>query len=664
MELCAQILSDITVFTKYSRFIPELGRRETWYGLVTRNMNMHLKKFPELATEITKVYQLVFDRKVMPSMRSMQFAGLPIEIANNRMFNCAFLPLDDMNAFSELMLLLLGGSGVGYSVQHRDIKNLPKILGPTAEKRRFLVADSIEGWADAIKVILESYAYGKHKVVLDYMAIREKGAVLVTSGGKAPGPEPLKECIKKLCKVLDRRTGKHLRSVDAHDMACIIADAVLAGGIRRAALLCLFDRDDDLMFNCKTTFNITLHSAKGTLEGINTYYVETEDGEHHKISVKQTDHFTINKILNGKVDWFDLYPYRGRANNSVVLPRGKVKYDEFSKIMVRVRASNCGEPGVYWTSDPKMGTNPCGEVALQPFQFCNVCDINVSNITSQADLNERATAAAFIGTLQAAYTNFHYLRPIWKTTTEKEGLLGVGMTGIGSGEVLKYNLRIAAEKVVEENARVAKLLGINPAARSTTIKPAGTTSMVCGTASGVHAYHNDHYIRRVRMGKDEALAKYLLKNIPELIEQDVFVKNGLVASFPQKAPKGAILRHESASQLLERVRLFNLEWVRHGHSYGANTHNVSCTISVKDHEWGEVTDWMWNNRNDYNGIAVLPYNGGTYVQAPFEDITEEKYYELEKHLTDIDLKNVREDEDNTDLQGEIACGGGQCELQM
>jgi ribonucleoside-diphosphate reductase alpha chain len=236
------------------------------------------------------------------------------------------------------------------------------------------------------------------------------------------------------------------------------------------------------------------------------------------------------------------------------------------------------------------------------------------------------------------------------------------MTGIGSGDVLGYDLRKAAEAVIEENARVAALLGINPAARTTTVKPSGTSSLVCGSSSGIHAWHNDFYVRRIRMGKDEPLYKYLAEKLPALVEDDMFNPKGAVASFPQKAPEGAILRSESPDALLERVRLFNLDWVRHGHGNGDNTHNVSCTISIKEDEWGSVGEWMWENRDTFNGISVLPYDGGTYIQAPFEDITKEKYEELESVLYSLDLTMVVEDGDNTAFQQEAACAGGACEI--
>ena len=327
--------------------------------------------------------------------------------------------------------------------------------------------------------------------------------------------------------------------------------------------------------------------------------------------------------------------------------------------------SGAGEPGIYLNNDKDWGTNPCCEIALRPYQFCNLCEVNVSNIESQEDLNERVKVAAFIGTLQAGYTSFHYLREIWQETTEKDALIGVSMTGIGSGKVLKYDMKKAASLVKRENTRVSKLLEINQAARCTTVKPAGTTSLALGTSSGIHAWHNNYYIRRIRVGKNEAIYHYLMTNHPELLEDDYFRPHDTaVISIPQKAPKGSIMRTESPFQLLERVKHVATEWVRSGHRKGSNSHNVSATISLRDHEWDKAGEWMWENRKYYNGLSVLPYDGGTYIQAPFEDMVEEKYHEMMKTLIDIDLSKVIELEDNTDLSGELACAGGVCEVDV
>ena len=619
MDASQKILSDLTVHMKYSKFIPELERRETWEELVTRNMNMHIKKYPHIANEIVDVYQYVYTKKVLPSMRSMQFGGKPIEISPNRIYNCAYLPIDHLDAFSETMFLLLGGTGVGYSVQKHHVEKLPEIRKPNPNRaRRFLVGDSIEGWADAIKVLMKSY-FGENLSTpeFDFSDVRPKGAQLVTSGGKAPGPQPLKDCIHKLKGMLDaKEDGQKLSSIEVHDMICHIADAVLAGGIRRAALISLFSADDQEMISCKS----------GT--------------------------------------WWEKNPQRGRANNSAALVRHKITKEFFLDLWKRVEASGAGEPGIYFTNDKDWGTNPCCEIALRPNQFCNLCEVNVSDIESQEDLNNRVKAAAFIGTLQAGYTDFHYLRDVWKRTTEKEALIGVSMTGIGSGVVLGYNMKEAAKLVKEENARVAELIGVNKSARTTTVKPAGTTSLTLGTSSGIHAWHNDFYIRRVRVGKNEAIYQYLAMYHPELVEDEFFRPHDTaVISVPQKSPEGAILRTESPFQLLDRVKKITQEWVRPGHRTGSNTHNVSATISLKNEDWELAGEWMWENRDFYNGLSVLPYDGGSYIQAPFEDCTKEEYERLFAKLHTIDLSKVVELQDNTDLSGELACAGGACEIK-
>ena len=923
---------------------------------------MHWKNYPELRSEITAAYKLVHEKKVLPSMRSMQFGGKPIEVAPNRIYNCAFAPIDDWRVFSEIMFLLLGGTGVGYSVQKHHIDKLPEIRKPNSKRsRRFLVGDSIEGWADAVKALVRAYFLGGSTIRFDFSDIRAKGARLVTSGGKAPGPQPLKECLLKVRGILDEKNdGDKLEPIEVHDIVCYIADAVLAGGIRRAALICLFSADDDEMLSAKTG------------------------------------------------NWWEKNPQRGRANNSVVLLRHRITKEFFESLWERVKASGAGEPGFYFSNDKDWGTNPslrkgtkvlttegilpieklenkeffvknlngkiskakcwlsgknqdlyeltlkggkkyyatkehewpvwdgkefikvktphiedgsllpiiredslfdgklgnyedgfvmawqlgdgwttvrrdngctqhgfivsqkdvvcgidkriedylsllgsnakfsnrgstselntvanvlnenhdkfgcshksaglpskvwsecseefrkglidglfssdghveknnkrvsltskhqklvediadllgfygirstikksytnlngksfkrydlrinegaslrhfrklfklsvgykqerlenyefpyninkdfievvsvketklkedvwdisvhdhthcfqisqcitgnCCEIALRPYQFCNLTEVNVSNIETQEELEDRVKTAAFIGTLQAGYTDFHYLRDIWRRTTEKDALIGVSMTGIASGKVLNLDMTKAATVVKEENTRVAKLLGIKAAARCTTVKPAGTTSLTLGTSSGIHAWHNDYYIRRIRVGKNESIYWYLYLNHTELVEDEYFRPHDTaVISVPQKAPEGCITRHESALQLLKRVARVSEEWVKPGHRKGQNSHNVSATISIKDAEWQDVGEWMWDNRNKYNGLAVLPYTEHTYKQAPFEDCSKETYEALVASLKEIDLTQVIEEDDNTDLQGELACAGGACEI--
>jgi ribonucleoside-diphosphate reductase alpha chain len=615
MNTTQQILSDVTVHMKYARHRSDLSRRESWEEIVDRNKEMHLKKFPHLTDEINEVYQMVYDKKVLPSMRSLQFAGKPAEINNARMFNCSFLPIDDIKSFSEIMFLLLSGCGVGFSVQNHHIDKLPEIVIPTRE-RRYLINDSIEGWADAVHVLMKSYLKGGARPRFDFRDIRQKGEQLVTAGGKAPGPEPLKEVLFNVQKILDRKkAGDKLTSVECHDIACHLADAVLSGGIRRAALISLFDFDDEAMLTCKFG------------------------------------------------NWWETNPQRGRANNSAVILRHKITESEFMGLWEKVEASNAGEPGFIFSNDKDYGTNPCAEIALRPYQFCNLCEINATDIESQEDFNARSKAAAFLGTLQASYTDFHYLRDVWKKTTEKEALIGVGITGIASGKLDSINLEEGAKMVIKENERVAKLLGIKKAARATTVKPSGTSSLVLGSSSGIHAWHDNYYIRRIRVGKNESIYTYLSLYHPELLEDDFFnPSQQAVISVPQSAPEGAKTRSESTFDLLERTRRFNMEWVRPGHRSGQNFNNVSCTINIKAGEWKQVGEWMWNNRNDYTAMSCLPEDLGSYKQTPFETITEEQYNEMSQHLHTIDLRNVVEFSDATSLMDQAACAGGACEV--
>ena len=925
-----KILSDITVYSKYAKHIPSKDRRETWDEIVTRNMEMHLKKFPHLATEIEEAYDLVYDKKILPSMRSMQFAGKPVEINPARIYNCCYLPVNDYRSFSEAMFLLLGGTGVGYSVQKHHVEELPEIRKPS-KSRRFLIADSIEGWADAVKALMKSYFGLSSKPLFDFSDIRPKGAMLVTAGGKAPGPDPLKECLFKIEQILNNKEdGSKLTTLECHDILCHIANAVLAGGIRRAAMICGFDFDDEDMLTCKFGNWWELNEQRGrannsaillrhkitkeqfmnlwakieasgsgepgfylsndkdwftnpccftgdmkllTHEGykafkhldgqeglaynkdgelvpftvwsnglkdivkVKTVHTEWKCTPDHKFMLNTGEeceakdlvgkrlmpYFEINKEISeytkygfiqgdgglgrlssdkhkgleiyfGKDDsdvaeifnselgkqyingyneilnvlGFSSDPLPTRmfpktfpswkpenklqflkgmysANGSIIknhriaykstcrfliedlqhtlslynidsyITTNKSKevtfkngnytckesYDlnitKLSSILnfakqigfihsykqqaleelIKVKApkvlsvKECGQEEVYdfsldddthWGIVEGVVVHNC-EIALRPYQFCNLCEVNVSDIESQEDLNKRVKAAAFIGTLQASYTNFHYLRDIWKRTTEKDALIGVGMTGIGSGEILKYDLNEAAKIVKQENARVAVLIDINKAARATCVKPSGTSSLVLGTASGIHAWHAPYYIRRIRVGKNEALYTYLSIYHPELVEDDFFrPTTQAIIQVPVKAPKDAIIRTESPIQLLERVQHVSNNWIKTGHRSGNNTHNVSATISINKDQWSEVGEWMWDNRDSYNGLSVLPYDNGTYKQAPFEDITEEQYNEMVKHLHNLDLTKIVEINDTTDLKGEAACAGGQCEI--
>jgi ribonucleoside-triphosphate reductase (thioredoxin) len=613
------ILSDITTYMKYAKYLPEENRRETFEEMVTRNKQMHIKKFPELKNEINEAYTFVSAKKVLPSMRSMQFAGKPIEVNPARINNCSYMPVDDYRAFSEAMFLLLAGCGVGYSIQRHHVEQLPEIVHPNnARTRRFLIGDSIEGWADSIKALVRSYYFGGSKIRFDYSDIRSKGTLLVTSGGKAPGPQPLRECLVKLEGILEaKEVGTRLTTVEVHDIMCHIADAVLAGGIRRAAMIALFSADDEEMLGAKAG------------------------------------------------NWWESNPQRGRANNSVLVMRHRVDKEFFMDLLARTEASKAGEPGISLSNDKEMGFNPCHEISLKNNTFCNLVEINASDIENQEELNARARAGAFIATLQASYTDFHYLRGCWQRNTERDALIGVSMTGIASGAVLgeEISMKQAAQVVKDENSRVAELIGIRPAARTTAVKPAGTTSLVLGTSSGIHAWHAPYYIRRIRVGKNEAIYHHLAVHHPELVEDEFFRPHDTaVISIPQRAPEGAIIRDESAYRFLERVKKVSQEWVSEGHRRGSNKNNVSATVSVRDNEWGDLSEWMWKNRDHYTGLSLLPYDDAahTYKQAPFEECSKETYEVMMAALVDVDITAIVELEDNTTQAENLACAGGTC----
>lgn len=615
-----EILSQVTVHKYYARYDSEKKRRETWKELVERNMMMHINCYPKLAKEIREVYEkFVITHKVYPSMRSMQFGGRAIERDNSRMFNCCYAPVDDIHIFSEIMFLSLLGTGVGYSVQKHHVEKLPVLnRDPNAKTYKYLVSDCCKGWSDCIKVLLKYYfGFKERKPVFDFSDIRHAGSLLKTSGGRAPGPQPLRKCLVRISRILDPiPNGTKLIPIQCHDIICHIADAVLAGGVRRSALIAGFSMDDEEMINCKS----------------------------------------------GK--WWESNEQRGRANNSAIIPRNDVTQDQFEQLFKKIKDSGSGEPGIYFTNNMDWFTNPCSEIALEPFQFCNLCEINVSDVDGMKDFVERCQAAAFIGTLQAGYTDFYYIRPIWKEQTEKSALLGVSMTGIASNKVTEEMMREGAAAVCHTNMRISQLIGIKPSERLTCVKPAGTTSCVAGTSSGIHAWHAPYFIRRLRIGKIERLYDYLIQEIPDLIDDDVFDKaNRAVLEIPMKAPDGSIFRSEPALHLLERVKSVHRNWIKTAHVKGDNTHNVSCTVSIKEDEWEEVRDWMWNNRDCFNGLAVLPHDGGTYQQAPFEDITKERYEELVQHLVKIDLTKVIEEDDTTARKEELACAGGNCELK-
>lgn len=619
-----KLLSNITTHLKYSKITP-LGRKESWSEIVLRNKSMHSIKYghlltvPEFSKRFNKAYEMVLDKKVLPSMRSIQFAGEAIMRNNVRMYNCCYLPINDTKAFREVLYLLLCGTGVGYSVQSHHIEQLPSLVIPQYD-REFVIQDSIEGWALALDALINAFtAPGMPLPLFNYDKIRPKGSLISSIGCAAPGPEPLAHSLREIERVLRSCPGAHLRSIDVLDIINISSESVLAGGIRRSAMICLFSAEDETMLSAK-------------------------HGE-----------------------WWVKTPWRSRSNNSAVIYRGEEEeYTQFRNLWKRLQESKCGEPGVYFSNDStrEYGTNPCVETALLPYQFCNLTEINASNVKSQKDFNDRCRAASFLGTLQAGYTDFRFLRRKWQYVTKKDALLGIGLTGIVNGDLDSLNLREGAHNAVEENNYTASLLGINSAARVTCVKPSGTSSLVLGCASGIHAVHSKYYIRHIRLNKDEPLYSFLASKLPDLVE-DEYGREGVsaVLKIPQYVESKSY-RDEPTYTFLERIKRYNMDWVREGHIRGTNKHNVSATISIKEDEWDIVGEWLWHNRDNYTGVACLPYDGGNYKQAPFESCDKNTYFRLLNSLKELDLDQVTQYGSLPRANDvEIACAGGACELK-
>lgn len=536
--------------------------------------------------------------------------------------NCCYAPLQDFRTFAELFFNLLCGTGTGYSVEHRFLSQLPHLADsfdteiPTATHR---IEDSIEGWSDAVLLLLETYAKGQSRISFDYSAIRPKGTPLKTTGGYAPGHEPLQRSLEAVEGILQGAMGRQLRPIEAHDIMCHLANAVYAGGIRRAAMICFFDRDDEEMLCCK-------------------------EGE-----------------------WWRENSQRARANNSAVLARSEVSEEEFIALMQTIQANNTGEPGVFWTVDPAARANPCVEASLDPYTFCNLATVNVSDVADKADFLARCEAAALISTLQASFTNFSYLSERWSKATRKSSLLGVSLTGLTSRrlEVLGIDLAEGAERVKQVNAQIADLIGIPHAHRTTLIKPEGTAGLVLRTSSGIHAYHSPYYLRGITVGKDEPIYPTLQAIMPENLA-DLFEDpdNKAFAYFPIRAPQEAISRHEEdAISLLERAKECVVSWILTGHRVGGNPHNISLTVSVKEHEWADVIAWMWQNRDHYTGIAPMPYWGGTHPQLPFVEVDEATFdLYLSRINGHFDALQIPEEWRTEALEDVAACVGGVCEI--
>ena len=725
-------LQNYTFVGRYARWIPEKKRRETWKESVDRVKGMMLEKYPEASEDVEWAYDMMHKKRVLGSQRALQFGGSPILKHNARVYNCIASYIDRPRFFQECMYLLLCGCGTGFSVQKHHVEKLPDLIMRKTSKtgsKKFTVPDTIEGWSDAVGVLVSSYLdqddifpeYVQKNVIFDYSKIREAGSYLSSSSGKAPGPEPLKKALTNIKKVLDKsvkeaefNSNKKLRPIDVYDIVMHAADAVISGGVRRSATICVFSPDDREMAIAKTG------------------------------------------------NWFHDNPQRGRSNNSALLLRDSTDPERFSELMSSVR--EFGEPGFVWSDSTELIVNPCVEIGLYPvdeetgetgWQACNLSTINCAKVKSKEEFFESCRAASIIGTLQAGFTEMEYLGEVTERILKRESLLGVSMTGIMERHEICLDPDVQKEgaRVVKKtNRELAKKIGINPAARTTCVKPEGTASCILGTSSGIHPHHAKRYIRRVQANKMEDIYQHFKKTNPRACEESVWSANDSddVVSFCIEVPDGAKLKNKvSAIDLLSCVKLTQQNWVMTGRNDSLCVksflqHNVSNTINVKPEEWEDVQKFIYKNRKFFCGVSLLPVSGDKdYPQAPFTTVylpsemvshygdgsmfvsglieialnlwednlwaacdalvglgnkpkgngkkewtdrckrfadkymdgdvkklsycmkdvyNWKEWVDMKRNYTSVDYTECTEQEDNTKLQQEVACSGGSCEI--
>jgi len=691
-----EALGDFNFISKYARYNDTMYRRETWAECTHRVEKMHLDKFKHLPKEdiddIKWAFSLVEQKHLVPSMRSMQFGGKAILAHNARVYNCATRHVDCVRAFSELFYLLLSGCGIGIGLTKKYLNRLPDLVGPkdkTGTIITYTIQDSIEGWSDTVEALLSCYfkntAYSGRKIVFDYSRIRPEGAPVKTGGGKAPGYKGLKRSLNKVKELLDHLIeDMHLtrmRSVDAYDILMHCADAVLSGGIRRSASTVIFDKDDTDMLNAKTFFPVTKHTKFSYDDDTNLHYGKvTVNGKKYDVELFDYDYEQVKN--EKKISWFYIEPQRARSNNSVLLLRNKTTREEFLKINEQTK--QFGEPGFVFANSEDQLFNPCFEIGMIPItddgvcgvQFCNLTTGNGLKIKTVEDFYNTVKALTIIGTLQASYTDFKYLGNASKQITEKEALLGVSIGGLMNNPEVLLNPEYQQEgaRIAKEiNAKWAKKIGINPAARITCIKPDGNTGATLGCASGIHAYHARRFFRRVQCNKNDPIYKFFKKHNPHMCEPSVWSTNKTddVITFPITVPDQAMIKSDlTALKHLEIIKSTQQNWVVPGTSdYNTKpvTHNVSCTVLVDDNEWDKVFNYIYDNKQYFAAVSLLPKTGDKiYKQAPMEailtDEDEAKWNDIVSKYKPVNYKHLTEEDDTTKAVETAACAGGACEI--
>ena len=619
--------------SRYARYLPEEKRREDWHESVERYVDFmvsHLEAnhghIVDTQTRV-EVQEAIEKLEVMPSMRSIMTAGKALERDNTAGYNCSYLPIDDPKSFDEAMYILLCGTGVGFSVEQKYVSKLPEVPEKLFESdTTIVVSDSKEGWAKGYRQLL-ALLWSGEVPKYDLRKIRKAGARLKTFGGRASGPEPLDQLFQFTIFKFKQARGRRLSSLDCHDLMCKVGEIVVVGGVRRSAMISLSDLQDDKMRACKSGA------------------------------------------------WWETNGHRALANNSAVYEE-KPDMGQFLHEWTSLYESKSGERGIFSRVASKrqvakngrrdtnyvFGTNPCSEIILRPHQFCNLSEVVVRAEDSPQSLKEKVRIATILGTWQSTLTNFPYLRKVWQKNTEEERLLGVSLTGILDNKLMgevnddtRQLLRELKDVAIKTNADLSTLLSIPQSTAITCIKPSGTVSQLVDSASGIHPRHSGYYIRRVRGDKKDPLSQFL-KDSGVPTENCVMKGDSTVVfSFPIKAPEGAMVRDDlTPTQHLDLWLMYQNEWCEH---------KPSVTISVAEQDWAEVSAWVWKNFDDISGISFLPYDGGTYKQAPYEEVSKEQYEELlAKMPTTINWSGLVEEDDNVKGVQELACSSGNCEI--
>ena len=620
-------LSTYVFKSRYARWQDSLGRREKWNETVARYCDFWKGRFGD-TFPYQEVYDAIYKMEVMPSMRALMTAGPALERDNIAGYNCSYLPIQDQRTFDELMYILMCGTGVGFSVERQYVNKLPEVPEKIYDSETtIVVADSKSGWCSGFKQLI-ALLYSGQAPRWDLSRIRPAGARLRTFGGRASGPDPLADLFRFTVSLFRGAVGRKLNSLECHDLVCKIAQVVVVGGVRRSALISLSNLTDERMRNAK---NGAWWESSGQRALANN-------------SVAYTEKPDIGIFMK---EWHALYESKSGE-------RGV-----FNRVSARKQAANTGRR----ETDHDFGTNPCGEIILRPFGFCNLTEVVVRGTDDAASLKRKVRLASVLGTFQSTLTDFRYIRKQWVVNAEEERLLGVSLTGILDNNLLSGNtdgleelLSELKNETIEANLEWAKVLDIPQSAAITTVKPSGTVSQLVDSASGIHPRHNPYYIRTVRADIKDPLATFLKdKNVP--CEVDVTNASNLVFSFPVRSPENSITRSDRAAlDQLDHYLTFKRHWCEH---------NPSITVYVKEHEWMDVGAWVYKNMDDVGGVSFLPHNDHVYQQAPYQDITKEQYEEMSKNFPVIDwdeFDRYELAEDTTNGAQEYACGGGACEI--